>query len=140
MKPFDQALYDSDDQAKHIVIDYLSTLGLQARVNPDPYGIDLLADWFGKDFEIEVEVKHNWSGRDFPFDSLHYSARKLKFLNAHAEVRFITLNHEWTHAAVVTGEDLQDCKIVKKKTKYTEDEKFIEVPIDKVRWVSLASV
>lgn len=140
MKPFDQDLYDKDDNAKFVVMDYLASIGLQARVNPDPYGIDLLADWFDKPYEIEVEVKHNWSGAQFPFDSLHYSARKLKFLNAHAEVRFITLNHEWTHAAIVTGEDLTNCKIVEKKTKYTEIEKFIEVPIDKVRWIVLASV
>lgn len=140
MKPFDQDLYDADDNAKHLVIEYLATLGLQARVNPDPYGIDLLGDWFDKAYEIEVEVKHNWSGSSFPFDTLHYSARKLKFLNAHAEVRFITLNHERTHAAIVTGEDLASCKIVEKKTKYTEAEKFLEVPTSKVKWVSLAFV
>jgi hypothetical protein len=140
MKPFDQELYDKDDNAKYVVIDYLATLGIQARVNPDPYGIDLLADWYGSDYEIEVEVKHNWSGPEFPFDSLHYSARKVKFLNPKAEVRFITLNNEWTHAAIVTGQNLLGCKIVEKKTKYTERESFLEVPLDKVRLVSLASV
>ncbi len=140
MKPFDQDLYDKDDNAKFVVIDYLSTLGIQARVNPDPYGIDLLADWYGDAYEIEVEVKHNWSGAEFPFDSLHYSARKVKFLNQNAHVRFITLNNEWTHAAVVNGKDLLTCKIVEKKTKYTEQESFIEVPLDKVRWIEIASV
>lgn len=140
MKPFDQELYDKDDNAKFVVIDYLATLGIQARVNPDPYGIDLLADWFGDAYEIEVEVKHNWSGAEFPFDSLHYSARKTKFLNPNAKVRFVTLNHEWTHAGIVTGDDLLASKIVEKKTKYTEAESFLEVPVNKVRWVSLASV
>lgn len=140
MKAFDQELYDQDDAAKFHVIDYLGRHDIVARVNPDPYGIDLLADKDGEPYEVEVEVKHNWKGETFPFDSLHYSYRKAKFLNTTANVKFITLNHEWTHAGIVDGNDLLDCRIVKKKTLYTQDEAFIEVPIDKVRWVALASV
>ena len=140
MKPFDQELYDRDDAAKHLIIDYLARFNIIARVNPDPYGIDLLADKDGEAYEIEVEVKHNWSGEKFQFNSLHYSARKVKFLNPRANVKFITLNHEWTHAAIVDGDVLLNCKTVEKKTKYTESESFIEVPVDKVRWVSLATV
>jgi|TARA_R110000796_G_scaffold44423_6_gene108416 hypothetical protein len=140
MKPFDQDLYDKDDSAKHIVIEYLGRHDILARVNPDPYGIDLLADKDGEPYEIEVEVKHNWSGAKFPFSSLHYSDRKTKFLNPKANVKFITLNHEWTHAAIVDGEVLLNCKRVEKKTKYTDQESFIEVPVSKVRWVSIAVV
>jgi len=140
MKPFDQDLYDADDAAKHVVIKYLAQHNIIARVNPDPYGIDLLADRDGEPYEIEVEVKHNWSGPSFPFSSLHYSSRKTKFLNPKANVKFITLNHEWTHAGVVDGHDLLSSKTIEKKTKYTETESFIEVPASKVRWVSIAVV
>lgn len=139
-KPFDQELFDADDLAKHHVIDYLGQHGIVARVNPDEYGIDLLADKNGKAYEVEVEVKHNWSGASFPFRSLHYSARKTKFLNSAAEIKFITLNHEWTHAAIVDGDDLRAAKVVEKKTKYTQAESFLEIPVEKVRWVEIASI
>lgn len=134
MKPFDPALYAKDDLAKFIVIDWLETFGIKARVNPDDYGIDLVGSRGAELFEIEVEVKHNWLGRTFPFDTIHYSARKLKFLDSPATVKFITLNHEWSHCAVVDGADLDSSQIVEKKTIYTEAEKFIEVPITKVKW------
>jgi hypothetical protein len=134
VKPFDPELYAKDDLAKFIVIDWLEGFGIRANVNPDDYGIDLIGYRDGERFEIEVEVKHAWSGATFPFDTLHYSARKLKFLESPATVKFITLNHEWSHCAIVDGEDLDSSQIVEKKTIYTELEKFIEVPIAKVKW------
>lgn len=140
MKPFDQSLYDQDDNAKFVVIEYLESLGFTAWVNPDDYGIDILADLAGHRYEIEVEVKHNWSGPHFPFPTLHYSIRKFKFLNSEARVRFITLNHEWSHAGVVTGEDLLVGKIINKETKYTKHEAFMTVPTEKVRWIQLANL
>jgi hypothetical protein len=134
MKPFDQKLYDENDLAKHIVIDWLETFGIRAKVNPDDYGIDLLGDKDGKLYEIEVEVKHNWKGREFPFDTLHYPARKLKFLHTHAEVKFVTLNHTWRYAAVVDGRDLISCRKIKKKTSLTPEEEFIEVPRELIKF------
>jgi hypothetical protein len=134
LKPFDQKLYDENDLAKHIVIDWLETFGIRAKVNPDDYGIDLLGDKDGKLYEIEVEVKHNWKGREFPFDTLHYPARKLKFLHTHAEVKFVTLNHTWRYAAVVDGRDLITCRKIKKKTSLTPEEEFIEVPRELIKF------
>ena len=134
MKPFDSELYDRDDHAKHVVIEWLKTYDITARVNPDDYGIDLLGYRDNESYEIEVEVKHSWKGRRFPFESLHYSARKLKFLNTTASVKFITLNHEWTRCAVVDGDDLSSAQIVKKKTKYTDLEEFIEIPRHQIKW------
>lgn len=134
MKPFDPELYAKDDLAKFIVIDWLAGIGITAWVNPDDYGIDLLGERGSESFMIEVEVKHNWSGRIFPFNSIHYSARKLKFLDSKATVKFITLNHEWSHLAIVDGDDLGAGQIVKKKTKYTQEEEFIEIPLSQIKW------
>jgi hypothetical protein len=132
MKPFDQELYDRDDAAKYFVIDWLKAIHIDARVNPDPYGIDLLATSDSGDYEIEVEVKQNWSGWRFPFQTLHYSARKYKFLRDEVQTRFITLNKEWTYAAVVKGEALRSAQAIKKNTIYTNDELFIEIPLDQI--------
>lgn len=133
MKPFDKELYDRDDNAKHIVIEWLETLGVRAWVNPDQYGIDLLGEGELGDYQIEVEVKQNWSGERFPYNSIHYSARKLKFIVPNTNLRFVTLNKEWTHACVVSGEALEQAKKIEKNTRYTSDESFIEIPIAKTR-------
>jgi hypothetical protein len=65
IKPFDQTLYQENDDAKHQVIEWLSAEGFEAMVNPDQYGIDILAEKNGQQYEIEVEVKHNWVGENF---------------------------------------------------------------------------
>ena len=79
IKPFDQTLYQENDDAKHQVIEWLSAEGFEAMVNPDQYGIDILAEKNGQQYEIEVEVKHNWVGERFPFGEVHFPARKKKF-------------------------------------------------------------
>lgn len=133
MKAFDKDLYDRDDNAKHIVIEWLQTLGVTAWVNPDQYGIDLLGTGELGDYQIEVEVKQNWSGERFPFKTIHYSARKLKFIVPNTNLRFVTLNKEWTHACVVHGEALEQAKKIEKNTRYTTEESFLEIPISKTR-------
>jgi hypothetical protein len=139
MKEFDQELYEADDNAKIKVMQWLRSNGYEAWENPDTYGIDILAVRNNKRYEIEVEVKHNWIGPTFLFDTIHYSVRKKKFLASQNLVRFVTLNHERTHAAVVAGEDMIDARIVKKRTKYTSQESFIEVDVSKVKWIQLES-
>jgi hypothetical protein len=133
MKPFDQQLYDRDDAAKYFVIDWLKTLDIHARVNPDPYGIDLLATGPLGEYEIEVEVKQSWSGHRFPYSSLHFAGRKDKFIRDGINLRFVTLNKEWTYAAIVSGEQLSSAQVIKKNTIYTTDESFIEIPAHQIQ-------
>ena len=73
MKPFSKELHAKDDLAKFIVIDWLESFGIRANVNPDDYGIDLIGYRDGERFEIEVEVKHLWSGASFPRSEEHTS-------------------------------------------------------------------
>lgn len=133
MKPFDQELYNRDDGAKYFVIDWLKIQGIAAWVNPDDYGIDLIGRGELGVYEIEVEVKQGWSGEYFPYPTLHYAARKMKFVKPDVNLRFITLNKEWTYAAVTKGVDLEQAKIVQKDTIYTQGEYFIEVPVSAVK-------
>jgi hypothetical protein len=78
-KVFDQKHYDDDDNAKHQVIAWLESKGFMAWVNSDQFGIDVQGVRKGISYEFEVEVKHNWKGREFPFDTVHFSNRKRKF-------------------------------------------------------------
>jgi len=124
-KPFDPVLYGRDDDAKDDVIRWVARrYGYHLYVNPDQYGIDLLCD---NGWSFEVEVKHNWSGGKFPFQSVHFSARKLKFANRQSI--FVMLNSGRSHALLVAGDVVKWSRVVRKATKYTTDERFVEVPV-----------
>jgi hypothetical protein len=131
VKPFDQALYDTDDPAKMLVINWLTSRDFTAWVNPDQYGIDVLAKKRKLEYAFEVEVKHNWTGEEFPYDTVHFSARKQKFLDSDRQTFFMMLNDDLTHALMVSSSALESSQIVRKDTKYTSDESFISVPKSK---------
>ena len=121
-KPFDRELYDENDDAKTIVIRWLGANGVEAWVNPDDYGIDILSAG-GKQYE--VEVKHNWRGANFPFTTVHFPKRKLKYANENSH--FFMLNHERTHVLWVWGYQFLQSPVVVKNTIYTQDEEFVEI-------------
>lgn len=135
IKPFDPAQYDRDDDAKHQIIQFLRQKGFAAMVNPDKYGIDVVARKQGVDFTFEVEVKHNWKGEVFPFDTVHFSARKLKFVSGNTY--FAMLNNERTHALFVSGEVFKAAPITTKDTKYTKAEQFVTVRVADCKFRSL---
>lgn len=128
-KPFSQQQYDLDDDAKYQIMGWLETKGYRCRINPDLYGIDVLGERWGRQFQFEVEVKHNWHGRIFPFESVHFSVRKRKFVSLDAETWFVMLNSERSHALFIDGERFLRSPIVAKDTKYSVNEAFVEVDI-----------
>ena len=139
-KVFDEAHFDEDDWAKFWVIDWLQHKGYKAWVNPDKYGIDVLAEKDGKAYAFEVEVKHIWVDFDFPFKQVHFSARKLKFLEYPAEVWFVMLNHNFTDSLFVSAEDFANAPIVKKDTIYSTGEMFVEIDREMVRFIHLLEI
>ena len=128
-KPFSQQHYDDDDWAKYQIIEWLECKGYKAWVNPDKFGIDILATRWGRPFAFEVEVKHNWRGEYFPYEQIHFSARKRKFVSLDVETWFVMLNHERTHALLIDGEHILAAPIVNKDTKYSVDEAFVSIDI-----------
>jgi hypothetical protein len=126
-KPFDSDLYDADDDAKYLIIDWLFSEDFYAWVNPDKYGIDVLAMRNMEHYGFEVEVKHNWSGRKFPYDTVHFSARKQKFI---APGHYFTmLNDDRSCVLVVDDDTMASARVVSKNTKYTTAEQFLEVSV-----------
>ena len=129
MKPFDQSLYDADDNAKELVIQWLKRYGYELEVNSDQYGIDLVGfNNYGRPITIEVEVKHHWTGPAFPFPTVHVSARKRKFMQP--GMYLVMVNHDRTHCLTLSYEALSWAKLVTKPTIYTTDEQFLQVDID----------
>ena len=124
-KPFSKKLYEADDNAKYHVIDWLTEQDYHAFVNPDQYGIDVVAEKDGDTFYYEVEVKHNWKGAVFIYDGIHWTERKKKFATPNSF--FVMLNHERTHAFLTTGDVVLASPVIVKDTKYTTGEKFVEV-------------
>ena len=77
-KPFDPKLYaENDSKARKAVHSFLAKAGFSSKDNSNRYGIDIL----GIDFQIECEVKYNWVGNEFPFDSLQIPERKEKYIS-----------------------------------------------------------
>lgn len=134
-KPFDPELYDADDNAKQIVIAWLVQLGYQARVNPDQYGIDVLATRGDREIGFEVEVKHAWTGPRFPFATVHIADRKRKF--AKPGNHFLMLNDERTRLLAISATSINDAPTVTKTTIYTMGEGFIEIPRSQCRFFDL---
>jgi hypothetical protein len=83
----------------------------------------------GDVFEIEVEVKHNWKGKDFPYNSVHFSERKRKFVKPSAFNIFWMLNDDWSWALVLDGIQMSEAPVIVKDTIYTTAERFIAVPV-----------
>lgn len=128
MKPFDQTLYADNDPAKDYIVDWLTSKGYTAQVNPDQYGIDLLTSRNRRQSGIEVEVKHNWQGYLFPYRTVHISARKLKFFQDDNNF-LLMLNDDWSSALSFTAEAIRNAPLITKDTIYTKAEQFIELPI-----------
>ena len=136
-KVFSEDHYNADDNAKHQVIEWLVTKGFMAWVNPDQYGIDVQGVLKGECYEFEVEVKHNWTGSVFPFDTIHFSNRKRKFATSDKLTWFVMLNDERTHALLISGETFLAAPVVTKNTIYTQGEQFVAIPIAQGRLITL---
>jgi len=117
-------LYDKNDWVKYLFIDILnSRYECNPRVNPDDYGIDILTD----KYDYEVEVKHNWTGVNFPYDTIHYSSRKIKFVTKRSY--FVTFNSDHSRYFIIHSWSLNKARIVTKNTTYTKSESFIEINV-----------
>jgi hypothetical protein len=129
-KEFSQSLYDDNDDAKYQIIAWLEERGFMAWVNEDQYGIDVQALKMGKQYVFEVEVKHNWNQDGFPFDTVHFPLRKQKFAGEEG-AWFVMLNADRTQALFVSGAVFMQSPTVRKRTRYTDDEEFVEIPISR---------
>lgn len=138
-KPFSRKLYDDNDDAKHLILEHLAAHDFNAWINPDQYGIDIIFhdETFVYQY-CEVEVKHNWKGENFPYETVHFPKRKIKFANS--DSMFAMLNHDRTHVLWISGQQFLDAPIVKKNTIYTRDEEFIEIKIADCRIEPLKKV
>jgi len=131
MKPFSKELFGRYDLAARTVMRiWLEERGYSVKDNPDKYGVDLIAIKNGEVTWVEVEVKESWKD-EFQFETLHLPFRKIKF--ATKDSVFVIFRSDFNYAFMFKGDVLEDCEVVKKKTKFTKGEdEFFEIPLSKV--------
>jgi hypothetical protein len=134
-KPFSSSLYEKNDDAKHLIVSWLNNNGYEAKINPDKYGIDIIANKDRIKYFYEVEVKHNWVGDVFPYDEVHIPSRKRKFAKANSY--FVIINHERTHALFINGAVALASPLVVKSTIYTSNESFMEISVSEGTFIQL---
>lgn len=133
-KQFCPQQYDADDNCKHDIIRFLEEQTwsrFSLVVNRDKYGIDLVGECNGVTCGVEVEVKHSWTGRDFPYTNVHIAARKVKFIDSRDLVYYVIVNHERTQALIFSPnyEEVDQITLVRKTTVHTASEWFMQVPL-----------
>ncbi len=140
VKPFSKRLYDENDKiAKLKMIEVLDRWGYEGKVNPDRYGIDVLASKirscppydFGDNIAIDVEIKHPWKGKDFIFEDLHIPYRKKKYVADNAY--FAVFNYDLNCMAFIHSNSLLRCSVEEVSNCFVRSgEGFYIVPIDEV--------
>ena len=134
-KRFDKTLYNANDDAKYLAIEWFKNNGKTAVVNPKKYGIDLIVD---DNFYCEVEVKHSWKGENFKFETLQIPARKQKFAELDKQAIFMVMNSERTYAFLVEDKDVLNSPLVEVPNKYKfKGEYFFQIPKEKLTLIKL---
>lgn len=136
-KPFDKDLYNENDKkAKDIIIKHLSKNYIVGH-NPDMFGPDLFALDGTETFYVEVEIKHNWDGPIFPFNTVNIPKRKEKYLET-GEVLYCILSKDLSQCINVEGKHLKREYLKEVRNKYVpEGEMFFQIPLRFCRMVSL---
>jgi len=137
-KKFDKQLFEENDKiARECAKTYFTSLGYTIEDNPDIYGPDLILTSGEVKCFIECEIKHNWSGEIFQFDTIQFPQRKAKFAISHGVI-FFMINSMKTKALVVSGDVLMKSPLVEVPNRYIQKgELFFQVPLKSAKFVSL---
>jgi hypothetical protein len=140
-KRFDQSLHDQYDNAgREVVKTYFhNRLDIDAKDNPNEYGVDLLL--YRNDKLIgyaEVEVRNNWKTDAFPYDTLNVPYRKKKLLDNDLPTFFFSVNNIRTRMFCCKAEDVLNCEIKENPNKYVKsDEYFYKVPVSILKTIDI---
>ena len=82
-KPFSEKLHAQDDTAaKKALSKFFPKDGVELKEPPSQYDVDFfLVKNKKKVANLEVEVKHAWDQKEYPYEDVRYAYRKKKFCN-----------------------------------------------------------
>lgn len=135
-KHFSKELFDANDPtARELALDTCEKLYKERGIpNPKRYGPDLVF----KDFYVECEIKQHWKGKKFPYETIQFPERKVKYLTLDKPTRFFMINKDLTYALIVTNEDMLASPLKMVHNKYVRmGEHFFQVPVSKAQFVKL---
>lgn len=137
-KQFSRVLFDENDAiGKHVGIHYASQLEdeIIIRVEPTKYGVDLVATG-KKHHYIECEVKYNWKGGPFPYETIQVLGRKEKYFKQGAGLILVSANMQ--DFLYLSAKQILAAPKVKVRNKYVyEGEEFFQVPAKKAKYFEL---
>jgi hypothetical protein len=138
-KKFDKTLYlENDDIAKKALTrSFKFHYQYDLKTNEDEYGPDMKV-YVENEFigYAEVEIKQFWNDKEFKSNTLHIPERKSKFLK-YEDIVFCVLNAPLTMGCWIHADDLSKCELINKKNKYLREERFFNIPVDKLQFFKL---
>jgi hypothetical protein len=129
-KPFSKELHDIyDGPARKVVSDWVKMKwGLDAKDNPNQYGVDLIAYRQGIAVGgLEVEVRQPGFDR---LGSIHKAHRKDKLVLNNLPTLFFAITHDLSRAYWAKVDLLKNCPLIEVKNRYVSNgEMFYDCPI-----------
>jgi hypothetical protein len=141
-KPFEQSLHDQhDSDGKRIVIDFFKNRNIEARENPDKYGVDIILYRNEKPIGYaEVEVRLMWHGAKFPYSIVNVPFRKKKLLDNELPTYFFAVNKDLTHVLCCDSEVILNSPVEENPNRFVKrHEYFYKIPLEKTKTFSVAS-
>jgi hypothetical protein len=134
-KPFKQESFNEfNDKVMRIVKKNLLFHGYYLEENPDKFGVDfLLLNTYCQVrgfVEIESHAKH-WF-EHFPFETVHFLGRKLKYVKPNSY--YIMINYNGVSSVMLPFEELKKYDVIRMDTAVFKEDAIIDVPIDKCVW------
>jgi len=139
-KIFSQKLCDENDRpAREVVKEFYSRIGINLKDNPNTYGVDLISE--DSSLCVEVECRHVWDEPEFPFDTVNFLNRKMKFVKLHKYniFEFVIVSYDFKRLGIINRDTLM-ANIEKTSLRalsnrfVAEGEKFYQIPKNQFTW------
>ena len=139
-KKFNQQWHDSSDpRSREVVIEYMRKCGFGFHSNSDKYGMDLISDFENPKVALELEHRSIWDKEEYPYQSVHIPARKLKFLG-NDRVHYVVISAEYDRIGICLGRNLKAYLTAVGEVRnnaVASGEHFIHVPRAEFVWKSI---
>lgn len=133
---YSQEMYDKfDEMGKNAVKRFFAERNLKAVPNPtNKFVIDMYV-YDGDELVAlaEAEVRSEWTGKRFPFPTIHVPIRKDKYLHQDLPSFYFTINHDATATYVIDAQDVVKSNRHMTDTTRQKNELFFDVPLSKAK-------
>lgn len=83
---------------------------------------------------IELEVKNNWVGQNFPFPDIQFLAKKQKFAKLDLPTYWVLFNRDCTECGIIPMRKIIICELDIVKCKNIGEDYFYRIPKNQMIW------